>query len=81
MSDQPMTERTPISLGLVIYLVGLAVMTAGAWAWMQSDVAALKADAKDHQATARRLDRLEYILCATEDTTRALACERMGVLK
>jgi len=81
MSDPLMTDKTPVSLGLVIYLVGLSVMTAGAWAWMQADVAALKSEAKAHSETSTRLDRLEVLMCVTEDAARARACEQLGVLK
>lgn len=28
-----------------------------------------------------RLARIEYVLCATDDKARSLACERMGILK
>lgn len=32
-------------------------------------------------ALSHRITRMEYILCATDDRARALACERMGVLQ
>ncbi len=81
MNEPPMTERTPISLGLVMTIVGAIVMIVGAFVWLQADVAALKQHAKDQEETAKRLYRLELLMCATDEVLRARACEQMGILR
>lgn len=76
-----MTERTPISLGLVMTIVGAVVMIVGAFVWLQSDVAALKEHAKDQQELSQRMTRLEMLMCVTDDVARARACQQLGVLQ
>ena len=48
-----------------------------------SEIAALQkqSTAADVAAISERITRMEYIMCATDDRTRALACERTGVLQ
>ncbi len=81
MSEPQMTEKTGVSLGLVMSLVGICSMSAGSFAWLQSDVAALKTDAAERAAeravVVRRIDRLELLICATEDKNRAMVCDQL----
>ncbi len=76
-----MTERTPISLGLVMTIVGAIVMIVGAFVWLQADVAALKVAVQEQRDITQRMNRLEMLMCVTDDEARARACQQMGVLK
>jgi len=77
MSEQQMTEKTGVSLGLVMSLVGICSMSVGSFAWLQSDVAALKTDAAERAVLVRRMDRLELLICATEDKNRSMICDQL----
>jgi hypothetical protein len=84
MSEPQMTEKTGVSLGLVMSLVGICSMSVGSFAWLKSDVAALKDDAAalkndaaERAVLVRRMDRLELLICATEDKNRAMVCDQL----
>jgi hypothetical protein len=86
MSEQQMTEKTGVSLGLVMSLVGICSMSVGSFAWLQSDVAALKTDvaalkndAAERAVLNERLGRIERVLCATDEVARIDACRVAGV--
>lgn len=96
MNEPPMTEKTSISMGLVMWLVGATMAGAGAWTWQQSEVAQIRADVDagkriaDSQAQERieqaarierRMRNIEIIMCTTDDAARARLCDNMGVLK
>jgi hypothetical protein len=80
-SEQPMTDRTPISLGLVMTIVGAIVMIVGAFVWLQADVAMLKVAVSEQKDISQRMNRLEMLTCVTDDVARARACQQMGVLQ
>lgn len=76
-----MTEKTPISLGLVMSIVGSVMMIVAAFVWVQADVAALKVAVAEQKDMSQRMTRLEMLTCVTEDAARARACQQLGVLK
>ncbi len=81
MNEPPMTEKTPISLGLVMSIVGSVMMIVAAFVWVQADVAALKVAVAEQKDMSQRMTRLEMLTCVTEDAARARACQQLGVLK
>ncbi len=76
-----MTERTPISLGLVMTIVGAVVMIVGAFVWLQADIRTLQSQMKEHEDVAKRMTRLEMLMCVTDDAARARACQQLGVMQ
>lgn len=78
---QPMTEKTPISLGLALVLFGLAMSTVGSFAVLKRDVDTINSDIAKNQDLSRRLDRIEYVMCVTDDASRAAACRQLQIIR
>jgi hypothetical protein len=96
MNEPQMTEKTSISMGLVMWLVGVTMAGAGAWTWQKSEVVQIRADVDaskrddaEHERERveqaarieRRMRNIEIIMCTTDDAARARLCADMGVLK
>lgn len=81
MNEPQMTERTPVSLGLVMSIVGSVMMIVAAFVWVQADVAALKVAVAEQKDMSQRMTRLEMLMCYTDDMERARACKQLGVLQ
>lgn len=96
MSEPPMTEKTGVSMGLMMWLVGVTFAGAGSWTWLQAGQVSAEAQRAKQEA---RLDRIEarqaqqeteigrrmrdlgVILCTTDDRVRMQTCADLNVLQ
>jgi hypothetical protein len=90
MSETPTTDRVNFSVKDISLVVSYVVVGTLAYANLKQandrahDRIALveaKLDGAAIAALPKRIDRLEYLLCFTDDKAREAACDRLGVLQ
>lgn len=90
MNETPMTDRANFSvkdIGLVVSYVVVGVLAYGNLkqandkAHDRIAIVEAKMDGAAIAALPKRIDRLEYLLCFTDEKARAEACDRLGVLQ
>jgi hypothetical protein len=76
-------ESPRFSVRDIWLIVSFAAAGAMAYQSLQSRVDNVETaiEAKELSTLPRRMDRLEDILCATDEPSRAAACARLGVMR
>jgi hypothetical protein len=79
-----LNDETPrFSVKDIWAIVSFVALGAVAYQSLHSRVAAVETavESRELATLPRRMDRLEDILCATEEPARAAACARLGVMQ
>ena len=76
-------ETARFSVKDIWIIVSLVALVASGYTVLEARIAKAedRIDVIKSTGIPRRMDRLEYLICATEDKARATACQQMGVLK